>query len=213
MECAIFKSRQPASACAAIALTHLNNVSASFCDVVQNSSFVLCIFIVMKIFYDSIWISIKKFLKTRHFQTTHTERRRPRPIPSWEIWAGVSLISTKAKDPVQSVEVKWPPHLEPQIAPFSLSYPPGSMRVNSRAKSTISKSAPMPCSLLFSPLSLFPLPTPVEFAFQCVSGRFQPTETFQYGEIIRRYWRRWKFKERIVRQPRDWAMSGKPYHP
>lgn len=32
----------------------LNDVSASLCDMVQNQSSILCIFIVMKIFYDSI---------------------------------------------------------------------------------------------------------------------------------------------------------------
>ena len=57
MECAIFKSCLPEWQ---LPWTHWNNVPTSFSGAAQRGNFVVCIFIVMKIFYDGIWISTTK---------------------------------------------------------------------------------------------------------------------------------------------------------
>lgn len=185
--------------------THLNNVYASFCDVVQNSNFVLCGFIVMKIFYDSIWISTtKKFRKTRHFETTYAEGRGPDQSPPGKFGPG-QVWSPGQQGTWVICRSEWPPHLEPWIRP--IRHPAHPATSGSNPGKNRQFQSLRECPAIFFSLH-FSFSYTSWLAFQCVSGRFLPAEVFQHGEIVGRYWRTWNFKEGPGRQPRDLAIWG-----
>lgn len=86
-----------------LSCAHLNNVSASLCDVVQNGDFVLCIFIVMKIFYDSIFISTKKKNPENKAFLDHLYKRMVTQTGLLlRNSGGVGLVSRPVRNPGQS---------------------------------------------------------------------------------------------------------------
>lgn len=134
--------------------THLNNVPTSFSGAMQKGNFALCIFIVMKIFYDGICISTTKdSWKQGILRPLMQEGKVAQTDFLLGNMAWDRSVPQGGKEPRQSIEAH-DHHTWTHELLHSASCPSSSSRVKCKGKTASPKSALVPWHLVFSPLFL-----------------------------------------------------------